>query len=786
MDFKENSIIVCNENVKKNILKRNFEEKKLCNLTFINIDEFIKRYTFKISKEAIIYSMKFLSMSFKNTVTIINNIYYVECDKEYDDYKLNKLRDLKKELIENKLLEFDLYFKQFIKGKNIYVVGEYLDVFQKHIFSEVQNSSNVFYVTNDNKKLELDVYSFEKYNDEAEWVFSQILTLLNSGTNINDIYIINENNEYNHLLYRYSNLYKIPVHIKENESIDNHQIIKEFLSNLSVYSIEFALEKLNEYKNKYLYNKVVEILNDYYFIEDKEILTEVLEALLSNVKYEEDIEKDCVNVVGLDYDFKDTDHVFLISFNNNTYPKTYLDEAYLPDKYFDKVLLTPTLIKNKLERNKAIYSLSKINNIYISFSKLTKVENVISSITSDVNTNLKTSESKVGLSKDIDNLKVGIMIDELINFDNHNTNLDLLFSSLNPSYKTYDNSFDFVDKDVLKEKIKSSIKLSYTSLSTFYKCQFRYYLERVLYLNRSEDTNAIMIGNMFHAILEKYGTEGFDLEAERKKQYDSITDISTRFYFNKLWPDFLLALEVIDEFREVTYLKDELHEQEVNIDLSDDYFTKIFTGKIDKIIYKTIDKVDYVSIIDYKTGKDIPSLDNVADGFNLQLPVYAYFLVKTELLKNPKILGIYLQRILNNSKPTKTKDLLTVQKDALKLDGYSTIDKKDLALLDPNYSKSSYIKSMSLLKDGSFNRYAKVFSAGDINDLIKMVEELINEAFSDIEQGNFNINPKSINGNNKSCQFCPYMNICYRKNKDIKVIDEKKFKETVGDEDGLH
>jgi ATP-dependent helicase/DNAse subunit B len=93
---------------------------------------------------------------------------------------------------------------------------------------------------------------------------------------------------------------------------------------------------------------------------------------------------------------------------------------------------------------------------------------------------------------------------------------------------------------------------------------------------------------------------------------------------------------------------------------------------------------------------------------------------------------------------------------------------------------------MSLLKDGSFNRYAKVFSAGDINDLIKMVEELINEAFSDIEQGNFNINPKSINGNNKSCQFCPYMNICYRKNKDIKVIDEKKFKETVGDEDGLH
>ena len=64
-------------------------------------------------------------------------------------------------------------------------------IFQKHIFSEVEKLSNVFYVTNDNKKLELDVYSFEKYNDEAEWLFSQILILLNTGVNINDIYRYN-------------------------------------------------------------------------------------------------------------------------------------------------------------------------------------------------------------------------------------------------------------------------------------------------------------------------------------------------------------------------------------------------------------------------------------------------------------------------------------------------------------------------------------------------------------------------------------------------------------------
>ena len=243
---------------------------------------------------------------------------------------------------------------------------------------------------------------------------------------------------------------------------------------------------------------------------------------------------------------------------------------------------------------------------------------------------------------------------------------------------------------------------------------------------------------------------------------------------------------MIDDFKEDSYLSDELHEQEVNVDLSSSYLTKIMTGKIDKIMYKNIDGVDYVAIIDYKTGKDVPSLDNVSDGFNLQLPIYAYFLVKTKLLENPKILGIYLNRILNNVKATKTKDLLTMKMDALKLDGYSILDTSLLGVLDKTYQSSKYIKNLSLTKSGTFNRYAKVFSEKDILSLINTVEELINDAFFKIEEGIFNINPKVIDKDNKSCKFCPYLNICYRQNKDLKDLPLKKFNENVGDDNGVY
>ena len=131
MNVRDNSIIVCDQNTKNEILKQTFHQKKLFNTTFFSLEEFKNRFFFKITDQAVLYASKFLKMSYKNAKVIVKNIYYVDLNDEYTDNKLLQLQSLKKELIEKDLLEFDNLFAQFIKDKSIYVIDMFLDVFAK-------------------------------------------------------------------------------------------------------------------------------------------------------------------------------------------------------------------------------------------------------------------------------------------------------------------------------------------------------------------------------------------------------------------------------------------------------------------------------------------------------------------------------------------------------------------------------------------------------------------------------------------------------------------------------
>lgn len=784
MYFEDNSIIICKSDFKKKILKSNSLSNSVSNYTFFTLEEFIKRYTFEITNEAVVYAMNQLGMSYKNTLTIIKYLYYIDVKSEYseEDIKLQKFLELKNNLSINGKLKKDSLFLEFIKGKKIYVMSHYLDKYQQIIFKEIEDICEVIYQDITLEPITLNYKEFNKYNNEVEWVFNQILQKLKNSTDINKIFIINENKEYSHLLSRYSNLYKIPVYQKETESINNHYLVKEFLTRLTDSDVNTALSAIKEDENTYIINKIISTLNEFYFIKDMKLLCEILEVKFATIYYEDEICSDVVRVVDIEYPFEANDIVYLIGFNNKNYPKTYLDEGYFSDEYVGILSLTSTTELNIMERKKYLYLLSQISNLTVTYSKYTSAENIPSSLLGYVTKKDVTESSLIGLNKTIDTLNLGVMLDELINFNQNNPDLPALYHSLVKNYKKYNNQLTSLEVSLLKKKFGDEISLSYTSLSSFYKCHFKYYLEYVLHLKHKKDTSALIIGNTFHKILENYGKPGFDLSKAKEEAYNSIDEIDIKFYFNKLWDDFMIAVEMVDNLKDVTALKDEMHEKELTVVVEEDEITKTFVGKIDKIIYKEIDGQNYLAIIDYKTGKDVATLDNIEYGLELQLPIYAYLLAKTDLFANTKILGIYLNRILNDVKSHKTKDILTVKKDALKLDGYSISDTKQLQLLDPNYTNSSLIKNLSINKDESFYRYAKIFTEKDVVELIETVEKLIIDAFESIVNGNFLINPKKIKDENKSCKYCPYINICYRKDKDILEFAEKKFGKESGDE----
>ena len=86
-------------------------------------------------------------------------------------------------------------------------------------------------------------------------------------------------------------------------------------------------------------------------------------------------------------------------------------------------------------------------------------------------------------------------------------------------------------------------------------------------------------------------------------------------------------------------------------------------------------------------------------------------------------------------------------------------------------------------KDGSFNKYAKVLSNEEMDELSNLVKEKIEEAFKEICNCNFEISPKILEGKNQSCKYCEFKDCCYKLHDDNVYLDstEETEEEMVGE-----
>ena len=116
-------------------------------------------------------------------------------------------------------------------------------------------------------------------------------------------------------------------------------------------------------------------------------------------------------------------------------------------------------------------------------------------------------------------------------------------------------------------------------------------------------------------------------------------------------------------------------------------------------------------------------------------------------------------------------DTLGLKEENLKLLGY-TIDEPELASkFDFSYTDSEVVKSLKFGQNG-FYAYSKVLSEEKINKLIEIVKDNIDNAFDNILDAKFNINPKRVGKDNIGCSFCKYSDICFMKEEDVVLLDE--------------
>ena len=219
--------------------------------------------------------------------------------------------------------------------------------------------------------------------------------------------------------------------------------------------------------------------------------------------------------------------------------------------------------------------------------------------------------------------------------------------------------------------------------------------------------------------------------------------------------------ELLNEIKlekEYTIFKDAMYEKKIEIDYGNNIS---FIGIIDKVLYYQDDDTTYVALIDYKTGADQITLKYLKYGLNIQLPIYLYLSSKLNL-KNIVYSGFYLQKF-------------NITEKDYRLIGYSNSDASVLERFDREYYNSKIIKGMKTKNDGSFYKSAKVLSNDEIKEITDITESQIKNVIENIQNNNFDINPKISEGKNISCTYCKFKDICFVTKLDEVTIEPKEY-----------
>ena len=202
--MRELDIVICPTSTKNKLLKEYSISNNLVKTKFMTKQEYISNYYFSYDYKTIYYLMNKYKYNLDVVKVYLNNLYSIDINKEYKSNKINLLKQIKKELLDNNLLYINNNFKEFISNKNIKVLNYYeLEKFEEELFNQKIELSNNY--------KELNVYEFNTLEEEVNYVCIKIIELLNQGININKIKLTGINDDYLYTIKRLFDKGGIPI-----------------------------------------------------------------------------------------------------------------------------------------------------------------------------------------------------------------------------------------------------------------------------------------------------------------------------------------------------------------------------------------------------------------------------------------------------------------------------------------------------------------------------------------------------------------------------------------------
>ncbi len=753
-EFANNSIYIVPNSLKIKLLEILSKTDKIYNITFISLEELEKHYFFDIKNEALLYLLEKTNENIDVLKLMLKNLYKIELTKDYKETKLNNLKNMYYDLLENDYLIFDKGYRDYLLTKEIHILGyNMLETYQKKMLDDI--NTNYLNITN---SLTIDtVYKYHSMKDEVIATTLKIRELNSKGINYKKIFIAGIDNSYNYLFKTIFKMFDIPISLQEGGKVTSLISIKKYLKT----------KDINEIKDIEIKSKVMNIENELNYAKTSKYYDTLLKDKLNSINIEKKELIDSVKVLNealeIPYLISDDEYLFVLGFNQNLLPKIYKDEDYLSDNLKTKCNLNTSFIKNKLSKENLIKVLGTIKNLTISY-KLTSLtsEYAKSSLLNELN--LKEIEDvnyKYNYSHKFNNYKLSSVLDTYYKYHEKDKDFDYLTNSVDSSkYTSFDHKFKGIKRNI------TPYSLSYSHLDDLAKCPFKYYLKYILKLDSLKENFNTKIGNIFHSVLKDSYNNNFSFDDSLTKALNNNPlDKREMVLFERLKKELEDIIAYNKKIEKRSFLTDFYGEKRLEIPLSNNATLK---GFIDKILFKTFHDKTYYAVFDYKTGSATLNLDYLTEGLYLQLPLYIYLINKSGLFSNPSFVGFFYQYLLQNY-----KDLNEKEKN-LKLVGYTTDDKIILSYLDEDYENDSFVKSLGVKKDGELSSKSKTLNEEELKDMLKAIDEALEKSLKIIDNNDFVIAPKIINNKNISCEFCPFKEVCFVTANDYVYLEKEK------------
>ena len=819
-------------------------------------DKEYKIYKFDNIEEEVEYLFDEIVRLIQEEKVDINNILVANLDKEYFPYikRYEKYYGIEfqlpeknsiigTELVKDFLNELDKGFTngvQYWFDKKTYrfeVVSELMTIVRNHcpdknleIENDLSDVKDLIAVDIDNNEI------IKKAVIKNKAIVEEFKELLNSNDVTKLIEWLSEN--HSGLSYEFKKIIKEKCNVEkiiDIDSLDNYRdLILETVNNSELVSTKIEEDnkvknKVNEFKTSLEqgFDKGVQSWFDNDAIKESTSPTSVLKSLLSivnkyakyskNLQYVKDLIKDdllhthiklpkktnVIQVVNVLEPIEDNQYLFLVGFNDNI-PMTYKDTEYITDNIRNEVGRSITEELNKNSTKNTLAWLSSVKKLNISYKEKSTFEEYLPSA---LISNLPLEKGKINedyklnnyWSEDLLKRKYGSMLDKYRKFSDKGQDnlLEILYGKYGESdYFSYNNKFSGIIREA-----DDKINLSYSSMSEYYRCAFKYYISYVLHIKDKDKDNTFGadIGLVVHEYLDKVFDGGTYEEALKKGEFEE-DDYKSLYLAEIVKQKMTEVVGFIKKMKDNCFVKTarkgELHELklETNVDKAEGLS---FNGRIDKLMYGETNNQVKAIIVDYKTGqydklkKIEDNINDVKYGFLLQLPSYMYLLSKCkdsipELSgKIIDLCGVYYQGVLNKNPNIGDKSLEEQKNDNLKLDGYSLNDIDAMKSFDDSLNQlrddEQYSRYIGPLKfNGEKTKFdgksSKTINQEQIKEIISIFEKKIIEAANNIIESKFSINPKYIepDKNMESCEYCPYECICYKTYEDREILQKEE------------